>query len=402
MIKWPRPRKQSAVPSWMMHETLEQAIDAVVVIDHTNAVIFYNPAAERLWGFKRDEVLGRNVKMLVPEVHRHNHDDLIDANRTTGQDKIVGSSRDVMVHRKDGGVVPVSLALSKMRMGKSWGYAAFVRDMSKEVATRHDMLDRAGANVDLVAADCDEMARLASTVSTGAAQQATSAQQASSAMEEITATIGQCAENARTTEGIATGCADNARSAGETVTRAVDTMGAIADKVRIVQEIARQTDLLALNAAIEAARAGVHGRGFAVVAAEVRKLAERSQQAAMEIGRLSAETHEVSQDAGRRITDLIPEIVKTADLVQEISAATREQQVGAEQINAAIRELDRVIQKNATTASASEETSASLTRQCSDLRDLLATLRGGEKGETATPELPAPAPARLALVAKAS
>ena len=222
-------------------------------------------------------------------------------------------------------------------------------------------------------------------------------------MEEITATIGQCAENARTTEGIATGCVDNARSSGETVTRAVETMGQIADRIRIVQEIARQTDLLALNAAIEAARAGVHGRGFAVVAAEVRKLAERSQSAAMEIGQLSAETHEVSQEAGYKITALIPEIVRTADLVQEISAATREQQVGAEQINSAIRELDGVIQKNAATANASEETSASLTRQCGELRQLLVTLRGGaENGASSAPSTTSTEPKRLTLVAKAS
>ncbi|CUH35482.1 Aspartate chemoreceptor protein [Jannaschia seosinensis] len=376
-------RRGAGVPAWMLSSALEQAIDAVVLIDATNAVIYFNDAAERLWGYARDEVLGRNVSMLVPEAHRHNHDALIDANRTTGHNKIVGTSREVTVHRHDGEIVPVSLALSKMRIGKSWGYAAFVRDMSKEIAARHRMLDRASGSVDLVAADCQEVAGLSTKISNAAARQASSAQEASSAMEEIAASMRHCAENAATTETIAKSCSVDAQRAGDAVSRAVAAMSAIAEKIRVVQEIARQTDLLALNATIEAASAGVHGKGFAVVADEVRKLAERAQVAASEIGRLSHETHEASHEAGREITALVPEIARTAELVEEISAATREQQVGAEQINRAIRDLDHVIQENAATAKASTVTSTSLTERSDDLRALIEALRDGvENGAT--------------------
>ncbi|WP_210402053.1 methyl-accepting chemotaxis protein [Pseudotabrizicola formosa] len=361
-----------------MHSAVAQAIDAVVLIDETNAVTYFNDSAEQLWGYRRDEVLGKNVSMLVPEAHRHNHDALIDANRTTGINKIVGTSREVTIPRKDGSTVPASLALSKMKVRGSWQYAAFIRDMSKEIATRNDILDRAGQSVDLVVVDCEKVAALSTQISEGAARQASSAQQATAAMEEITASLRNCATNAATTERIATGCSRDAQRAGDSVSRAVQAMAEIADKIRIVQEISRQTDLLALNAAIEAARAGVHGKGFAVVASEVRKLAERSQAAALEISRLSSETRAASQEAGQEIAALVPEIAKTADLVREISAATREQQVGGEQVNQAIRDLDRVIQNSAATAHSASQTSASLKSRSTDLSALIGAMRSGK------------------------
>ncbi len=171
------------------------------------------------------------------------------------------------------------------------------------------------------------------------AAQAESLSAAASAMEEMTANIRQNAENAGLTEKIAATAATSANKTGGAVASSVDAMRSIAEKVTMMQEIARQTDLLALNAAIEAARAGEHGKGFAVVASEVRKLAERSQLAAVEIGHLSSETLSTSDAAGRMLTALVPEILRTSELVVGISAACREQSIGAEQINSALQRL---------------------------------------------------------------
>ena len=178
-------------------------------------------------------------------------------------------------------------------------------------------------------------------------------------MEEASASIRQNADNARQTDKIATKAAQDAQETGSSVLKTVQAMKDIAQKISIIEEIARQTDLLALNAAIEAARAGEHGKGFAVVASEVRKLAERSQKAAGEIGQLSGSSVELAEKAGDMLGKLVPDIRKTADLVKEIAAACDEQNVGADQINKAIQELDKVIQQNAAAseemASASEE-----------------------------------------------
>ena len=156
-------------------------------------------------------------------------------------------------------------------------------------------------------------------------------------MEEMAANVKQTADNAAQTEKIARQSAKDAENSGVAVSKAVEAMQTIVEKISIVQEIARQTDLLALNAAVEAARAGEHGRGFAGVASEVRKLAERSQAAAAEISGLSSETVSVATQAGEMLTRLVPDIRKTAELVSEISAACREQDIGSSQINEAMR-----------------------------------------------------------------
>jgi methyl-accepting chemotaxis protein len=171
-------------------------------------------------------------------------------------------------------------------------------------------------------------------------------------MEEMASSIQQNADNAKQTDKIASKAAQDTKSGGEAVVQTVAAMKEIAEKINIIEEIARKTDLLALNAAVEAARAGEHGKGFAVVASEVRKLAERSQTAAAEISRLTTDGVEVAESAGELLGKLIPDIRKTAELVQEISAASAEQNTGASQINKAIQQLDQVIQQN---ASASEE-----------------------------------------------
>jgi len=161
-------------------------------------------------------------------------------------------------------------------------------------------------------------------------------------------------------------------------------MKEIAGKISIIEEIARQTNLLALNAAIEAARAGEHGKGFAVVASEVRKLAERSQTAAGEISKLSRSSVEVAEKAGDMLARIVPDIQKTAELVQEISAGSNEQSIGAEQINKAIQQLDQVIQQNASATEEMASTSEELSSQAEQLQDTISFFKVGNNGNTTT------------------
>jgi len=224
---------------------------------------------------------------------------------------------------------------------------------------------------DNVSSGSQELSSSSEQLSQGATEQASSAEEASASMEEMAANIKQNADNAAQTEKIARQSSKDAETSGEAVNRAVGAMRTIAEKISIVQEIARQTDLLALNAAVEAARAGEHGKGFAVVASEVRKLAERSQAAAAEISTLSGQTVQVATEAGDMLNRLVPDIRKTAELVSEISAACREQDIGASQINEAIQQLDKVTQQN---AGASEEMSATSEELAAQAEELQASI----------------------------
>lgn len=214
-----------------------------------------------------------------------------------------------------------------------------------------------------VASGSQELSASAQTLSQGATEQAAAIEQVSSSMEQMASNIQQNTENAQQTETIALQASTEAGQSGTAVTEAVHAMKNIAEKISIIEEIARQTNLLALNAAIEAARAGEHGKGFAVVAAEVRKLAERSGQAAGEISELSTSTVEVAERAGDMLTKLVPSIQRTAELVQEITSASNEQNQGAEQISRAISQLDTVIQQNASASEEMASTSEELSSQ---------------------------------------
>ncbi|WP_299815496.1 methyl-accepting chemotaxis protein [uncultured Jannaschia sp.] len=266
-----------------------------------------------------------------------------------------------------------------------------LRDMTLKL---REVISNASVSATYVSEGAANMSSTAEQLSGGSSQQAAAAQEASASIEEMTANIRQNADNASQTEKIANQSAADAKASGAAVSNAVRAMKTIADKINIIQEIARQTDLLALNAAVEAARAGSHGKGFAVVASEVRKLAERSQQAAAEISQLSVETVDVSGEAGRMLETLVPNIQRTADLVAEISASTREQNVGAEQINQAIRDLDQVIQQNANTAEAAAATSQQLASQSRQLSAVISYF----EIEAAAPNAPA-APAKPRVVA---
>ncbi len=204
-------------------------------------------------------------------------------------------------------------------------------------------------------------------ISQGANEQAASVEEISSSMEQMAANIKQNSDNALQTEKIAVKSSDDAKASGTAVRDTVSAMKEIAAKISIIQDIAGQTNLLALNAAIEAARAGEQGRGFAVVASEVRKLAERSQQSAGEITKLSASSLNVSDEAGQMLQKLVPDIQKTAELVQEIASASNEQNSGSKQINAALQQLNQVVQANA----ASSEELASVAEESQGQVELL-------------------------------
>jgi len=238
----------------------------------------------------------------------------------------------------------------------------------------------AGENV---ASGSEELSASSENLSQGATEQAASVEEVSSSMEQMTANIRQNAENAAQTEKIATQSATDAVAGGQAVNETVGAMKQIAEKISIIEEIARQTNLLALNAAIEAARAGEHGKGFAVVAAEVRKLAERSGAAAAEISELSARSVAVAEKAGEMLTRMVPDIRKTADLVQEIAAASREQDAGAEQINKAIQQLDQVIQSNASASEEMASTSEELSSQAEQMQQTMAFFRLNGQGRKA-------------------
>jgi methyl-accepting chemotaxis protein len=214
----------------------------------------------------------------------------------------------------------------------------------------------------------DQLSATAQTLSQGASEQAASVEETSASMEEMSASIAQNNENSKVTGDIATRTARESADGGQAVRETVEAMKLIAKKIAIIDDIAYQTNLLALNAAIEAGRAGEHGKGFAVVAAEVRKLAERSQVAAEEISQLATSSVGLAEKAGTLLEAIVPSIQKTADLVQEIAAASAEQNSGVGQINGALSQITQAVQQNAAASEELASTSEEMNAQAVELQ----------------------------------
>ncbi len=230
-----------------------------------------------------------------------------------------------------------------------------------------EVIQSMSAAADQVSSGSQQLSGTSQSIAPGASEQASSVVEISASMEQMTSNIKQNAENAQITEKIAQKSALDAETGGEAVSKTVEAMKLIAVKTSIIEEIARSTNMLALNASIEAARAGEYGKGFAVVASEVGKLAERSQKEAGEISKLSSESVMIAENAGNTIKQIIPDIKRTAELVQDISAASVEQNLGAEQINSAIVQLESVVQQNSTNAEESASMSEELASQAEEM-----------------------------------
>ncbi len=239
-----------------------------------------------------------------------------------------------------------------------------LRTVARQVTTA---ATNVAAGATTVATGAEEMSATAGQLAEGASQQGAATEQTTAAMEQMGASVQQNADNAQQTDRLASKASTDGQASGQAVAETLSAMKHIAEKIGIIEEIARKTDLLALNAAVEAARAGDHGRGFAVVASEVRKLAERSATAAAEISQLSRSGVLLAEGAGTMLTRLIPDIRKTAELVQEVSAASREQSTGVEQTNKALQALDRVTQQNAAAAEQMAATAGGMAETASEL-----------------------------------
>lgn len=277
----------------------------------------------------------------------------------------VQSSVSVLNHVSEG---DLTVTIPETQLARSDEVGDMIRALHTTVTNLRDTATAIRDATEAVASGSEELSSTSGSLAEGANTQAINIEQVSSSIEEISGSIRQNAQSAAQTQDIALTAATNAETGGEAVTKTVDAMKNIAERISVIEDIARQTNLLALNAAIEAARAGEHGKGFAVVASEVRKLAEHSGVAAAEISELSETSVIIAEQAGAMLEQIIPDIKQTASLVEEIAATSKEQTIGTQQIGKAVQELDAVIQSNASASEEMASTSQALANQGDALR----------------------------------